>query len=119
MDRCRYVALFAACCLIVPVSLQAECPVFDDAQVYDVGSGVWFLLVVDLNGDPHPDIAATNLTSDSLAVLLGTGDTGSSEGLFELPLRFPTGNDPIHLTSSPAREGGISSSRFPFAQVRT
>ena len=59
-----------------------------------VGDAPASVVIGDLNGDQHPDLAVANLGSDDVRVLLGTG-TGAFARAPGLPLK--TGNRPISV----------------------
>ena len=46
---------------------------FQRARNYDVGRGPVCVLVIDINGDGVPDLAAANSDSESVSILLGNG----------------------------------------------
>lgn len=54
-----------------------------------------FLIVSDLNGDGHPDLAVGDVANDTIVVLRGNGD-----GSFEDPAAFPVGDLPVFFAAS-------------------
>ncbi len=57
---------------------------------YAVGSAPPAVMVADFNGDGKLDLAVTNISSNSVSILLGKGD-----GTFGAPVNFATGNNPL------------------------
>jgi hypothetical protein len=60
---------------------------------YATGSNPAGLAVGDLNGDGLPDLVTSNVTADSVSILLGVGN-----GNFSMATNFATGDDPYAVT---------------------
>jgi serine/threonine protein kinase len=62
---------------------------FAPQVTYAVGVRPYAVAVADFNGDGKQDLAVSNLSSDSVSVLLGNGD-----GSFKPAVHYPTGVEP-------------------------
>src|SRR5213078_2472957 len=59
---------------------------------YEVGNRPYAVVVGDFNGDGHPDLAVSNIDSNTVSVLLGNGD-----GTFRKARHYPAGSSPHSL----------------------
>src|SRR5438874_11676720 len=80
--------------LMLRVRTPATCnPVhFAAATNIPAGNGPYASAVGDFNGDGKQDVAVTNVTTSSVAILLGNGN-----GTFGAPATFPVGNNPSSI----------------------
>src|SRR5262249_21944804 len=62
---------------------------------YTAGSGVFSVVVCDLNGDGRPDIVTANYGATSVSVLLGNGN-----GTFASPVNYYAGSAPFSLAAA-------------------
>jgi FG-GAP-like repeat len=76
---------------MLTVATPATCtPVhFAAATNVPAGNGPYAFAVGDFNGDGKQDLAVTNVTTNSVSILLGNGNGG-----FSAPTTFPVGNNP-------------------------
>src|SRR5205814_845487 len=65
---------------------------FAAATNLPAGNGPYASAVGDFNGDGKQDLAVTNVTTSSVAILLGNGN-----GSFRAPATFPVGNNPSSI----------------------
>src|SRR5439155_18635800 len=65
---------------------------FASATNLPAGSGPYASAVGDFNGDGKQDLAVTNVTTNSVSVLLGNGN-----GTFGAPATFPVGSTPTSV----------------------
>jgi hypothetical protein len=75
----------------------ASTPSFTAPQTFAAGSLPNFVVVADFNGDGKPDVAVSNLGSNTVAVLLNTTTTGSSTVTFAAQQTFAVGPSPEAL----------------------
>src|SRR5919198_187859 len=68
---------------------------FPAATNVPAGNGPYASAVGDFNGDGKQDLAVTNVTTSSVAILLGNGN-----GSFGAPATFPVGNNPSSIAVS-------------------
>lgn len=67
-----------------------------------VGATPTAVVTDDFNQDGNEDIAITQSSSNSVAILLGNGD-----GTFAAPTEFPTGTDPTSLATGDFNNDGV------------
>jgi FG-GAP-like repeat len=68
---------------------------------YPAGGTPWSVAVADLNRDGKPDLAVTNMGSNTVSVLLGKGD-----GTFGAPTDFAVGDTPVHVAVADLNRDG-------------
>src|SRR5437660_9666381 len=79
------------------VRTPATCNPVDFAAATNIpaGNGPYASAVGDFNGDGKQDLAVTNVSTNSVSILLGNGD-----GTFGAPATFPVGNAPTSIAVS-------------------
>src|SRR2546426_8404533 len=76
----------------LPGVVSAACPGFATPTNYNAGSGPYWAVVADFNGDGRPDLAIANSGSNNVSILLGNGD-----GSFAAPVNYAAGAGPVSL----------------------
>src|SRR5207249_3324676 len=69
---------------------------------YDTGPSSSALVVADLNGDGHPDLALADRSSNDVSIYLGAGD-----GTFASGMRFEIGAGPVALAVGDLNTDGV------------
>ena len=75
----------------------ATAPSFAVQHTFATGNYPASVAIADLNGDGKPDIAVTNLHSNTVSVLLNTTAPGATAPSFAAQHTFPTGNYPASV----------------------
>jgi hypothetical protein len=70
---------------------------FTTQQTFATRTGPVALVVGDINSDGKPDLAVTNLTANSVSVLLNTMDNGAAAPSFALQQTLTTGPLPLSM----------------------
>src|SRR3989454_883456 len=80
--------------LALPHPTWAQTPLFNPQTEYAAGTatGPSCIVVGDFNGDGKPDLAVSNVGSNTVSVLLGNGN-----GTFLPALSFPVGPNPWYF----------------------
>src|SRR3972149_2599374 len=76
--------------ILTPAAGFATGAVFEAVRSYDVGQSPLPVVAADFNGDELPDRAVANSGSNSLSVLMNTG-----EATFVPNVDYPTGKAPL------------------------
>jgi hypothetical protein len=74
---------------------------FDPQVTYATGSSPRSVTSADFNNDGHPDMAVTNVSSDTVSVYLGSGN-----GTFAAQVTYATGSFPNAVTSADFNNDG-------------
>jgi hypothetical protein len=97
--------LLEAKAVVIRASLEAleqrQLLSFSPAVEYAAGTGPQSIVVADLNGDTRPDLAVTNITSNTVSVLLGNGN-----GTFAAAATYATAAAPRSLTAGDFNSDG-------------
>src|SRR6266702_1159934 len=98
------VAATSSLLLAFPNRTLAQTPLFNPQTEYVAGSqqGPSNIVVGDFNGDGKPDLAVSNVFSNTVSVLLGNGD-----GTFLPALNFPVGANPWYFALGDFNSDGI------------
>ena len=73
---------------------------FAPKQDFATGTNPVSITLADLNSDGKLDIAVTNITSDSISVLLNTTAPGAATPSFSARQDFATGDGPLSITAT-------------------
>jgi hypothetical protein len=65
---------------------------------FPTGAAPRSISIGDFNGDGKPDVAVTNLASQTISILLNTTATGATTPTFATKEDFPTGPNPISVS---------------------
>src|SRR5215510_6012375 len=95
----------AVCSVLVALTAQAQDVSFEAPWDFPAGNTPVFVAVGDFNGDGLLDLAATNLKSASVSVLLGNGN-----GSFQAPRIFATGSSPYSVAVATSTATGCRTS---------
>jgi len=68
---------------------------------YTVGHAPEFLVTADFNGDGTLDLATSNISDNTVSILLGRGD-----GTFQLPTTYQAGGEPITIAAADFNNDG-------------
>jgi hypothetical protein len=74
------------------VAASAQTSIFSGPPDYVVGSYPESVVIADLNGDGHPDIATANQLSNNISILLQ-----NSDGTFQPTVNYAVGKGPMWL----------------------
>ncbi|MBS0267338.1 MAG: VCBS repeat-containing protein, partial [Planctomycetes bacterium] len=85
----------------------ATTPSFAAQQEFDAGPTPYTVIRVDVNGDGRPDIVLTNLSWNTVSVLINTTAPGADTVSFADRKEFPTGYYPNSVTSSDVNGDGL------------
>src|SRR5437667_1449302 len=106
MRRSRILRGLLLCCLLallafLPTVSLAQTVSFGTATNFPVGSNPFSVAVGDFNGDGRLDLAVANQGSNTVSILLGTGD-----GTFEPERRVRGGNDASFMVAADVNGDG-------------